>query len=494
MFICLSHSDRRRAQRASSSDAPPSRWPTTAWATGTPESSGFDSAKLAQAIRSMKQGGIKVHSLLLAGRGEVFLDAYFYPYDGSTYHDLASVTKSVTTTLIGIAADRGEIDLDAPILTYFPDYTVANRDTSKEKVTIRHLAGMTSGFQCIDYPTEETLAEMQASGDWVQFSLDRPMAVEPGKTFVYDSLGMHLLSAILEESTGKTALEYAEENLFAFLGITDVYWPFDPQGHTRGWGDLALHPRDAAKIGLLFQQDGAWDGNQIVPQEWVNEATKKHISTNRRQDYGYGWWIAPTTDPIHYYAAEGRNGQYIGVYPSLNLIRMSTGGGSSMGKIGPLLAKAIGDGGKALPANPLGVKTLEAAVTEVAAKPTPATVIPLPDITGQITGKTYIIDENPVGLRMVKLEFSQGPQAKLTLDLANEPEPRISILGLDEIYRLSSAGRPAATRGRWSAGTFTIEYNEGPGLNDLTFHLRFQGEEIEVEIADLGKITGRQAP
>src|SRR3990172_382657 len=243
----------------------PSYRPTEGWQATTPESQGFDSARLAEGLRAIRQNDIRVHSLLIIRRGFVLADAYFYPYDGSTYHDMASVTKSLITTLIGIAADQGKLDLDRPMLSFFPDRAIANRDERKERITVRHLASLTAGLECDPVDDEPTLNDMRASEDWVQFALDRKVVREPGTRFVYCGLQMHLLSAILQEATGMTALDFARANLFEPLGITDVYWPADPQGYTHGWGDVCLRPGDMAKLGFLFLHQGQWGDQQVVP-------------------------------------------------------------------------------------------------------------------------------------------------------------------------------------------------------------------------------------
>lgn len=211
----------------------PAYWPTAGWQGSPPEAQGINSTKLAEGLQAIKENGTSVYSILIVRGGLVLLDAYFYPYDGSYYHDLASVTKSVMTTLIGIAADQGKLDLDQPMLSFFADRTIANRDARKEKITVRHLAAMTSGFEVDLANDENTLAEMRASDDWVQFSLDRPVVSEPGTRFAYDGVSIHLLSAILEQATGMTAAEYAQANLFEPLGITDFYWPTDATGYPR---------------------------------------------------------------------------------------------------------------------------------------------------------------------------------------------------------------------------------------------------------------------
>jgi CubicO group peptidase (beta-lactamase class C family) len=294
----------------------PAYWPTQGWRSSTPEEQGFDSAKLAEGLLAIHEQDISIHSLMLIRNGSVFLDAYFYPYDGSTYHDLASVTKSVMTSLIGIAATQGKLNLDAPMVSFFPNRTIANRDARKERITVRHLASMSSGLDCTEADNERTLREMWASQDWVQFALDRPVAWEPGTHWVYCGPAIHLLSAILQQATEMSALEYARENLFKPLGIQDADWPADPQGYNRGWGDLALHPRDAAKLGYLWFNQGNWDGKQIVSREWATKSTMGYFSgTGRDEDYGYGWWVSPAGADLNYYMAAGRAGQRVQVIP-----------------------------------------------------------------------------------------------------------------------------------------------------------------------------------
>ena len=306
----------------SASTAPPTGSQQTSgdWRVGTPESEGFDSATIARGLRAFgaTAGPSPLHSLLLVRHDALFLEAYLYPYDGSTYHDVRSVTKSVTTTLLGIAADRGLLDLDAPMVSFFPDRTIANRDARKDRITVRHLASMSSGLDCTVEGGERKLLEMVASDNYVQFALDLPMAREPGDTFSYCSPGMHLLSAILTKATGMSELEFARGNLFGPLGITDVSWPADAQGYSYGWSELALHPRDAAKLGLLFLHGGSWNGHQVVPASWVAEATKRQVGTGGpwQEDYGYGWWISRPGEVVDSFRASGDLGQRIIVVPA----------------------------------------------------------------------------------------------------------------------------------------------------------------------------------
>ncbi|HSN23644.1 MAG TPA: serine hydrolase domain-containing protein, partial [Methylomicrobium sp.] len=162
-------------------------WPTEGWQTATPEEDGFDSRRLAEGLLDLRENNEAIDSLLVISNGHVILDAYFSPYDGSFPHDLASVTKSFTTTLVAIAAAQGKLDLDKPMVTYFPERTIANLDERKQNMTVRDLAGMVNGMDsgCLakDGPT---LDAMRAQPDWVQAALDRKMVAEPGDRFCYD--------------------------------------------------------------------------------------------------------------------------------------------------------------------------------------------------------------------------------------------------------------------------------------------------------------------
>jgi CubicO group peptidase (beta-lactamase class C family) len=175
----------------------PSYWPTQSWRTSTPEEQGFDSAKLAEGLQAMRDNGINIHSLTIIRNDNLILDAYFYPYNGGTFHEIASVTKSVMTTLIGIASDQGKLNLDDKMVSFFPERVIANGGFLKNRITVRHLTGMTSGLDCTSENDEQTLAEMGNAPDWIQFTLDRKVKYLPGTHFEYCSPGMHVLSAIL---------------------------------------------------------------------------------------------------------------------------------------------------------------------------------------------------------------------------------------------------------------------------------------------------------
>ncbi len=243
-------------------------WPTHGWRTTAPEQQGMDSDKLREALDYIQQRDLNIHSLLIVRNGYVVLEAYFYPYNEKDVHDVASVTKGITSTLVGIAIDEGKIkSTREPVLGFFSEDSVAHNEASKQKITVEHLLTMTSGLQCEPRNNELTLLQMKQSDNWVKFMVDLPMAEEPGRKFVYCSGGMHLLSGIISRVSGESAYDFARRSLFEPLGIRDAIWPSDLQGVSHGWGNLHLHPRDMAKIGYLWLNRGIWNDQRRALKE-----------------------------------------------------------------------------------------------------------------------------------------------------------------------------------------------------------------------------------
>jgi CubicO group peptidase (beta-lactamase class C family) len=462
----------------------PSAWaagPTSEdWPTAAPETAGIDSAKLAELLTLVQEQEVPLHSLLAMRDGTVVLDAYHYPYDGSIYHDVASVTKSILTTLVGIAADQGLLDLEAPVLSFFPDRAPAEGDEAWARVTVGHLASMTGGFECID-DQKITQAAMRASPDYVAFVLDQPMVAEPGTTFGYCDPGMHLLSAVLTEATGQTALEFARTELFEPLGISEVYWPSDPQGYTHGWGDLALKPADMARIGQVFLDGGRWGDEQVVPAAWVAEATRMQVDTGREEDYGYGWWISGPDEPIATFAAEGDGEQRIVVVPAVSVIVVATGGGYDWDAVLDPVGAAVIDGWRPLPPDPAGEAALQEEIADLAAPPPAVDPGPLPEVASAVSGVTWAFPENPY-VRSIRLDFDDSTEAIATLDVPSERDLRVDRVGLDGVVRPSVAGRPIVASGRWTDDqTFELDIDEGPGFHQYQLRLSFEGDRVEMD-------------
>jgi CubicO group peptidase (beta-lactamase class C family) len=462
-------------------------WPTHGWPSSTPEAQGMDARALARLFDVVRARRIPIHSLLIVRNGAIVLDASFFPYRSGDPHDLASVTKSVTSTLIGIAIGEHLLHgVDQTVLPLFPRRRVANRDARKERLTLEHLLTMTSGLDCRFRPGEITLGQMQQSPDWIQFMLDLPMDADPGSRFEYCSGGMHLLSGIVSLATGMSPLEYARRRLFEPLGIDLVIWPADPQGISHGWGDLNLAPRDAAKIGYLWLHDGRWEDRQIIPAQWLRAATRPHSHPDIGSgEYGYGFWVYPDRDPL-VYEALGRGGQRVSVVPAKQLVVVFTGGGFEPGDIGDIIGEALKADGPIAP-DPTGDSLLMAAVAAAAQPPAAGSVAPAPALAAAVSGREFVLDTNPLGLRSLSLTFPGGSEARLRLRFSDGRDEERPV-GLDGVPRLSLGGRYGllvAVAGTWTdERTFAVDYDEVANVNDFRLRVSFSGPDVGLDVSE----------
>jgi CubicO group peptidase (beta-lactamase class C family) len=264
-----------------------------------------------------------------------YYDPEWHPYyKRGQLHTMQSVTKSVTSVLIGIAIQRGELrGVDGKILQYFDGMTIANLDDRKRAITVRDLLTMRAGFEwdetTVPYTDpKNSCAQMERSQDWVQFAIDRPMAQNPGEAFLYNSGITELLAHILWKATGKQADDYAAEHLFRPLGISSYYWKRTPTGIPDAEGGLYLTARDLAKIGYLYLNDGVWEGLRILPAGWVETSVAPIVNGPiGNQKYGYHWLATPYEGGfgVYAYAANGYGGQRLIVVPEFNLVAVFTG-------------------------------------------------------------------------------------------------------------------------------------------------------------------------
>lgn len=294
-------------------------WPTQDWASADPEWQGMDSARLAQAV-AYAEKNMALHSLLVIRHGVIVSETYFPSYKVSTLHELYSVTKSFTATLVGIALDQGFLpDVDQHVVDFFPELTFSALDERKEAMTIKDLLTMTSGLAWQE--GDPVYRAMYMSPNWVQFVIDLPMSSDPGSEFIYCSGCSHILSAIVQQSVGDNLSDFAQKNLFKPLGIKKYTWENDAQGISIGGWGLSLAPRDMAKLGYLYLHEGQWEGAQVVSADWVRAATSKQVSTEGEDGYGYQWWVFPS---LGGYATLGLYGQTVFVAPEHDLIVVTT--------------------------------------------------------------------------------------------------------------------------------------------------------------------------
>jgi CubicO group peptidase (beta-lactamase class C family) len=298
-------------------------WPTQGWRIATPESQGVDSQKLVNMLDLIWEREYRVDSVLVIRNGYLVLEAYGYPYNAGLEHNLYSCSKSIISALVGIAIDKGYIKgVNQPLLEFFPERVAENLDANKKAMTLEHVLMMATGLECRDSYRYgwRGLFKMRLSDDWVKYVMDLPMAEAPGNRFEYCNSATFLLSAILQKQTGMTAFSFAKKHLFGPLGISDVRWPSNQQGITMGFSELHMQPRDMAKIGYLYMNNGLWEGKQIVSSQWVKASTRKQISATLADGYGYQWWIVDPT----IYTAIGFRGQHIFVVSEKDLVVVFT--------------------------------------------------------------------------------------------------------------------------------------------------------------------------
>lgn len=264
-----------------------------------------------------------INAEIIIKDGYIVDEYYKEGYDETSIFTLQSVSKSITSLLVGIAIDKGYIEsVDIPISNYFPQILESDSDYLKQ-ITIWHLLTHTSGFSLNDTSNWE---EWRNSENWVNYILNSSVTSRPGTVFDYFTGNTHLLSAILQQATGKTAYEFGKEYVFDPLDMESVECETDAQGISDGGNGFAMNVYDMAKIGQLYLNKGTWEGEQIVSEQWIEESTKAQFErSSGSADYGYQWWVRTFGDHgYNAYFAQGHWGQYIFVVPDLNLVVVMT--------------------------------------------------------------------------------------------------------------------------------------------------------------------------
>ncbi|MHA2330794.1 MAG: serine hydrolase domain-containing protein [Candidatus Hodarchaeales archaeon] len=311
-----------------------SSWPKEDWKTTTPEEQEMNSTVLGTMISHIEERVTGMHSVLVIRNGYIVEEEYFNDWDRDLEHELYSCTKSVTSALVGIAIDQGYFEIDDYVLDFFPDKEFENVDERKQNMTVKHLLQMKSGLEWDEWSTDymvysNPVQKMLKSDDWVKHVLDQPMVEEPGSKFTYNTGISHVLSAIIQKTTKVTTFSFAKQYLFDPLGIELGYWMTSPQDIVWGGAGLQLTPRDMAKFGLLFLNNGNWDGKQIVSEEWVEKSTHEYFHLWDATYYAFQWWIFPETFDYFTFTASGYKGQWITVIPDLNLLVIFTADSTS---------------------------------------------------------------------------------------------------------------------------------------------------------------------
>ncbi|MEE4193571.1 MAG: serine hydrolase [Anaerolineae bacterium] len=293
-------------------------WPTEGWLVSAPEDQGMDGQKLAAIAEYIEENNIAIDSVLVVKDGYIVGEYYFNGYDQNELHVQYSVTKSITSALVGIALEEGSIEnIDQTLVDFFPNQDFL--DESSKKITLEQILTMRTGLDWTE--GNSGYYALMAANDPVAYMLSLPVVEEPGNAFGYCSGCSFLLSAIVQESVGMNTADFAKEELFSPLGIDDFQWETLSNGIPNGGWGLYLTPRDMAKFGYLYLNEGLWNGQQIIPAAWVSASVEPVRPVSDTVGYGYQWWIFPE-DRI--YAAQGLYGQKIFVIPETNMVVVIT--------------------------------------------------------------------------------------------------------------------------------------------------------------------------
>jgi CubicO group peptidase (beta-lactamase class C family) len=365
-----------------------------------PEREGVSSAAIVDFLDAVAQSDHEFHSFMLLRHGKVIAEGWWKPYRADLKHTMYSLSKSFTSTAVGFAVSEGVLSLDDKVISFFPDDLPDTVSSYLAELTIKDVISMTTGQD------PDPTGIVARDSNWVKTFLATPIVHEPGSTFLYNTLGTYMLSAIVTAATGEKVIDYLRPRLFEPLGITDIDWEVDPQGrNTGGWG-LRIRTEGMAKFGQLYLQKGMWNGEQVLPESWVEQATTASIlqapelpdsvreSSDWLQGYGYQFWRCRHNA----FRADGAFGQFVIVMPDQDAVVVITSETADMqgeaNLVWDYLLPAMQEG--ALPENADALARLRDGLAALALPIPESAASPSPEVT--VAGNTYAIEPNERGI------------------------------------------------------------------------------------------------
>src|SRR5689334_21313513 len=384
----------------------PVSWAQHSLPRSSPEQQGIASADILAFIEAADKDVDTMNSFMLVRHGYVVAEGWWAPYDRETPHLLYSLSKSFTSTAVGLAIAEGKFSLDDTVLKFFPDEAPADPSVNLKAMRVRDLLRMNTGNQIeapirVDDPAKQT-------DTWVKTFLAHSVPFKPGTHFLYNSPATYMLSAIVQKVTGQTVLEYLRPRLFEPLGFKDPVWISSPQGITAGAYGLSIRTEEIARFGELYLHKGMWNGKQLIPAAWVEQATSVQTSNGSAptsdwdQGYGYQFWRSRHNS----FRGDGAFGQYCMVIPELDAVVAITSGVRDMQKVMNLvwdrLLPAMKPG--RLPENSTARQQLQIRLDGLRVRfPRGGSTSP---ILGSLSGRWFEISENDRDIRAVSFDFN----------------------------------------------------------------------------------------
>ena len=453
----------------------------------SPEAEGVPSAAVLGFVRALEQHTHPldaVQSFMLLRHGNVAAEGWWAPYAPQYPHTLYSLSKSFTSTAIGLAVAEGLLTVDDPVLKFFPEDAPENPSENLKAMRVRHLLSMNTGHK------EDVTGRIWGGNDnnYARAFLSLPIEYQPGTWFVYNSAATYMLSAIITKLTGQPMLDYLRPRLFDLLGIENPTWEADPRGVNLGGSGLHVKTEDIARFGQMYLQKGCWQGERILPEAWIAEATSAHSdnsNTQTRPDwtagYGYQFWRCRPGC----YRGDGASGQYCIVMPEQDAVLAMNGGVSDMqavlDKVWQHLLPAMQP--HAFPANPQAhgeLKDKLATLTLPMSQGQPSS-----PRAGQWLGRTYKLESNDLKLESVALALADGRSTLTVGDASGEHPIAVSygtwLKGRAAVRR--QGDEPMAACGAWTAAdTYEARVCWYEDVDGLVFRLHYAGDELQLDL------------
>jgi len=450
----------------------------------TPESQGISSAALGAFVEEAEQKLNALHSLMVVRHGQVVAEGWWTPYLANEPHMLYSLSKSFTSSAVGLAIAEGKLSVDDPVLKFFPDEAPAEPSANLKAMRVRDLLTMSTGHHeddVKDFP-------YQSDDSVVKAFLARPVSHKPGTFFFYNTPASYMLSAIVQKVTGQAVVDYLKPRLFDPLGIENPTWDASKQGVSMGGFGLNIRTEDIARFGQLYLQKGQWQGQQLLPTAWVETATSRMMSNGSsptsdwEQGYGYQFWRSRHG----FYRGDGAHGQFCLILPQYDTVVAITSGTRDMASVMNLVWDRLVPALKpaALTADPAAHKKLTAKLAGLTLK-TPAGSATSP-LAATMTRKRYTFPSNAMSIDSLALESAPG-SADVSLSMR--------IAGVDQrvaagyhawpkgTLKTSATGaaEPVAASGAWTSDdTYTMAVARYRTPFVTTYRLRFAGEQLFV--------------
>src|SRR5262245_58223570 len=456
----------------------------------SPEAQGVDSAALLTFIEELDKIDT-MNSIMLVRHGQVVAEGWWAPYGPESPHSLFSLSKSFTSTAVGIAIAEGKLKLDDEVLKFFPEEAPAEASNNLKAMRVSDLLRMSTGQQSEPQRTPKE--------PWVKSFLAHAVPFKPGTHFLYNTSGTYMLSAIVQKATGMTVLDYLKPRLFEPLGIANPTWEVSPQGISAGGYGLSIRTEDIAKFGQLYLQKGKWNGKQLVPESWVESATARQTSNGSSpksdwdQGYGYQFWRCRHGA----YRGDGAFGQYCVVWPEQDLVIAITSGVRDMQAV----LNLIWD--KLTPALNVTSLTPNEGVQKKLQQKLKSLSVRLPQgsaTAANVFGKKFEFPANDRKLESIVLENDAKNDTVTLVARFNGAEQRI-VCGRGSWQKGKSGWgalpmQPVAACGAWSEdGNFSVKlcFYETPFIH--TVRATFSGDEVKWGVeSNVGFGATKQTP